>query len=141
VWLRRASPKRSKKYGRTVNREIIPNRVFIDHRPPEIAARTKSGHGESDLMLGTRETTTAVSVTVERKTRYLLVSKLDNKTAQAKQESLRSDSAHLPQRRCKSITVDNGTEHAQHQAISQALRLPAIPIPLINGEQLKILLD
>jgi len=124
VWLRRASPKRRKKYGRTIKRELISNRVFIDHRPPEIAARTEIGHWESDLMLGTRETTDAVSVTVERKTRYLLVNKLDNKTAQAKQESLMSDFAHLPKRLCRSITVDNGTEHMHHQAISQALALP-----------------
>jgi len=124
VWLRRASPKRRKKSGRRVQREIIPNRIFIEHRPAEIAARKEIGHWESDLMLGTRETTNAVSVTVERKTRYLLVSKLTNKTAQAKQESLMSDFAHFPQRLCRSITVDNGTEHAHHQAISQALRLP-----------------
>jgi IS30 family transposase len=123
VWLRRAAPRRRKKSGRRVHREIIPNRVLIDQRPAAIATRTEIGHWESDLMLGTRETTDAVSVTVERKTRYLLVRKLDNKTAQAKQESLMSDFANLPQRLCKSITVDNGTEHAHHQAISQALRL------------------
>jgi IS30 family transposase len=121
--LRRAYPKRRKKGGRQVNREIIPNRIGIDQRPAEIDARKKVGHWESDLMLGTRETTDAVSVTVERKTRYVLVHKLPNQTAAAKKTALLSDLSSVPFRLRKSITVDNGREHMLHQEISQALHL------------------
>jgi|WetSurMetagenome_2_1015567.scaffolds.fasta_scaffold249645_1 transposase, IS30 family len=124
VCLRRAYPKRRKRSGRKVHREVIHHRIFIDQRPTVVDTRQELGHWESDLMLGSRETTDVVSVTVERKTRYLLVRKLPNKTAEAKQESLMSDFANLPRRLCRSLTVDNGTEHAQHQAISRALALP-----------------
>jgi len=69
--------KRRTKTGRGVHKEQIkskiPGAVSIDKRPTKANNRTQVGHFETDLMEGTRSTKTALSVTVDRKTRYTII--------------------------------------------------------------------
>ena len=121
VYLRRKRPKRTSKYKRGVKREIIPNRVFIDERPEHINNREYIGHWESDLMEGKKTTKDVVSVTVERKSRFLIIGKMPNKTSGEKVKTLVSKMEKLPPWLRRSITFDNGTENYRHEEIGEKL--------------------
>lgn len=120
--LRRSKPRRMTYYGRKPQREIVPNRVFIDERPKSIETRSQIGHWESDNMLGRRESCGA-SATAERKSRFLVLGKLDQLTAEAKKNSLITSLGGLPPLVRRSITFDNGSENAFHEAISAAINV------------------
>jgi IS30 family transposase len=64
-----------------------PDAVSIGCRPFEAQERKRVGHWERDNMIGKRSDTTVISTTVERVTRYTILSKL-GKTAEAKQYAL-----------------------------------------------------
>jgi IS30 family transposase len=117
--LRRSKPRRMEYHGRKPQREIIPNRVFIDQRPKEIESRQQIGHWESDNMLGRRESCGA-SATTERKSRFLVLGKLDALTAESKKNSLVNSLGKWPPWIRRTITFDNGSENAKHEAISVA---------------------
>ncbi len=117
--------KRMKKEGRSVRRDSrIPDAISIDLRSKRINERDTIGHWETDLMEGTRKTKEVLSVTVERASRYTLLSKLANKKAVNKTNSLISDLSSLPKRLRKSVTADNGTENTNHKQITQELKIP-----------------
>ena len=73
--------KRMKKHGRKVQSSRIPGRIGIEQRPEVVGAREEFGHGETDLMEGIRSDKPVVSVTVERKTKYIQLHLLNNKGA------------------------------------------------------------
>jgi IS30 family transposase len=124
-YLTRTRKKRMQKSGRSVRRDgRIPDAVSIDLRSKRIEKRDILGHWETDLMEGTRKTKDVLSVTVERASRYALLTKLPNKKAASKTTALIDDLAHLPKHLRKSITSDNGTENTQHKIITQALKIP-----------------
>jgi transposase, IS30 family len=104
--------KRMKKQGRKVHKSKIPGRIGIEERPVEVSSREEFGHGETDLMEGIRSDKPVVSVTIERKTRYVQLTLLKNKTAELKKEAVNKDQqkVHL-----KTITTDNGVENTDHQ--------------------------
>lgn len=104
--------KRMKKQGRKVHKSKIPDRIGIENRPSEVFLRNEFGHGETDLMEGIRSDTPVVSVTVERKTRYVQLALLKNKTAQLKKEAVNKNQQKL---QLKSMTTDNGLENTDHQ--------------------------
>lgn len=121
VFLRKKQTRRASKFGRKVNRLCIPNRVFIDERPKHIDQRKEIGHWESDLMEGRRSSKAAVSVTVERKSRFVILQKVQTKTASDKADALIESMSCLPSWHRKSITFDNGTENAKHQLAAKEL--------------------
>ena len=121
VYLRRRRPKRMKKGNRKVNREIIPNRVFIDERPEAVNNRENVGHWETDLMEGKRVTKDVVSVQVERKSRFLVLGKMPNKSSLEKVKVVVSRLEKLPPWMRKSITFDNGSENTKHEKIGKKL--------------------
>lgn len=117
-----ARKKRMKKEGRRVMRQSrIKGAVSIDLRPSEIERRQEIGHWESDNVIGKRSDASVLSTTVERLSRYILISKLPAKTAKAKQEAVVRRLHVFPHHVRKTITVDNGLENTLHQMIAQAL--------------------
>ncbi len=72
VHLRRSRPRRMKRHERKPQKEIIQGRIFIDNRPDCINQRAEVGHWESDLVLGRQKDKEAISVTVERKVKYII---------------------------------------------------------------------
>lgn len=62
-------------------------------------------------MEGSRLTGRALSVTVERKSRYVVIGMVDNKTAKEKDRSVDDTFKRLPKRMVKTITIDNGSEN------------------------------
>lgn len=123
VYLRRKQPKRVKKRGRKVQKSRLKNRVFIGQR--ELAANQRSvpGHWETDLMEGSRREKDCVSVSCDRKTRYILLTKVNSKSAQDKTESLINQLGKFPSWLKRTITSDNGLEHTRHEQISKELNI------------------
>ena len=118
-YLRRGKKRRSSRDGRKVQREIIPNRVSIEERPIEVEKREAVGHWEGDtIMYGKLK---GLNSLVERKTRYVLLTKLNGKTpAETENAVVQRLSSHI----CISLTVDNGIENRNHEAMTQQLRVP-----------------
>jgi len=117
--LRRRRARRVKRGERKSVRPFIPNRIGIEHRPPEVQALEQYGHWEGDLILGAGQKG-AVLTLVERKSMLLLTAGLSGKNAanvaQAAIEAIR----HLPPEWRRTITFDNGSEFARHQDIVKA---------------------
>jgi len=111
---RRKKRKKQKKYGS--GRRFIPGRVSISERPGIVETRQRVGDWEGDTVEG-KKASGYIATYVERKSRYLIASKLDNKTA----ESLASGSIRafyrIPKKLRKTLTVDNGKEFAQFKQI------------------------
>jgi len=110
--LTHAHTKRRKQTGRSVQKTPrIPYAQSIDSRPKKINVRENIGHWETDLMEGPRSTGRALSVTVERKSRYVTIEMVGNKTAKEKDKSIDDVLKRFPKRMVSTITVDNGSEN------------------------------
>lgn len=119
--LRRAHRKRRNKgIGRKERKTKIPNRVPIDQRPPSVESRTRFGHWEGDSLVS-RKSLVALNSLVERKSRYLMLTKLDAKTAEATSSTVIERLKDLPTRARRTLTLDNGTENSMHEAITAAI--------------------
>ncbi len=117
--------KRMKKLGRRVNRDSrIPEAISIDKRPAPVLKRIQIGHWETDNVIGRLTDKTALSVTVERKLRITIISKLTAKTADEKTKRLFERMSTLPQGLRKTITADNGAENTKHKEITNILGMP-----------------
>lgn len=123
-FLRRRYPKRRKKYDRKVKRSKhleIPNRTLIDQRPEEANQRARIGHWETDLIEGKKSSKDVVSITTERRSRYTMLTKLENKEALPKMSALNRNLGRLPSSLVRSITFDNGKENYYHQEVAENL--------------------
>lgn len=102
---------------------LIKHRISIKDRPAEVEARQGAGHWEADLMLfGKRNR--ALLVLHERRSRYTLVEKVPDKTADSVADRLVSVFAALPAPMRASVTFDNGGEFARHHRLEEQLSLP-----------------
>ncbi len=112
--------KRYKKRGQPVRRQLIPNRVSIDHRPAIVETNTEVGHWEADTVIGKGHDGVLLTL-VERCTKFVLIVKLKSKNALAlAKEAVKALSrSKLP---VKTITFDNGLEFACHQHIARKLK-------------------
>lgn len=114
-YLRRGKKHRTKYYGRRSQKETIPNRIFIDERPEEVAQRADIGHWEGDSII--YKDKQAINSLVERKSRFVILTKLERKTAQLTEYAVSRIGA-LPH---KTLTVDNGSENTTHENITKSL--------------------
>jgi transposase, IS30 family len=124
TYLTHARKKRMKRSGRRVKAcGKIPDADSIDLRPVEAQERKYVGHWETDNVIGKRADATVLSTTVERVTRYTMLSKL-TKTAEAKQYALVKRLWYFPTHLRKTLTTDNGLENANHKEIAESLSMP-----------------
>jgi len=130
-FLSKSHKKRRIKTGRKVGvgkHSRIPGAVSIEQRPNRVEKRKQAGHFETDLMEGKRENKTALSVNVERKTRYTLLKKVRNKKAKTKEKTMLKNLKMLKSVQkskkpiIKSVTADNGSENTNHAKISKVLK-------------------
>ena len=97
----------------------IPNRVSIHERPEIVSTRNRFGDWEMDLIQGLNST--FIVTLVERKTRYLKMSKLEYGK---KSDCVASEVIRLlnPYKECVfTITTDNGKEFSKHEQIGKEL--------------------
>ncbi|WP_171904094.1 IS30 family transposase [Streptomyces abyssalis] len=102
----------------------IPNMVMISDRPAEAADRAVPGHWEGDLIIG-KDHKSSIGTLVERATRYVLLVHLPaGHSAGNTRDALAETVKDLPPHLRKSLTWDQGSEMAAHQAFTIATDIP-----------------
>ena len=120
-YLRRAHRIRQKKNGRKHRKTSkIPNRVDITKRPKLVEKRRQFGHWEGDNVVYNRHRR-ALSTTVERKTRKVMIFRPRNQTAKAKAHETIRRYRDLPELARRTMTYDNGLEAAAHETVTAAI--------------------
>jgi IS30 family transposase len=112
--------RRIKGKGRKVRKTKIPNRVSIDARPKAVDQRKQIGHWEGDTLIS-RKSKAALHSMTERVTRLLRLSKLNSKSAAESNKAVVKALRNLPAKAKRTLTLDNGTENAGHEKLTQKL--------------------
>jgi len=121
IYLVKSHKKRGKRKSWKEKRNSkLQNRVMIDKRPDYINLRSRIGDWELDTAIS-RMSKAAIMVLVERKTRYVIIKKLESKTALAVHQATIKSFKELPQKVIKSLTYDNGIENALHEETNKKL--------------------
>lgn len=94
----------------------------IAERPDEVETRTVAGHWEGDLIIGKGQKS-ALGTLVERTSRYLIMTQLENRKAAIVRQGFTAHMKALPPPLRKSITYDRGSEMAQHKKLEADLNL------------------
>ncbi|MGE0212645.1 MAG: IS30 family transposase [Parvibaculaceae bacterium] len=102
--------------------DFIKNRIPLSQRPEHADDRKTPGHWEADLMAFSRYGQYLLC-THERTSRLITLQKLTGKTAAAVRDSLLSSFRKLPAPLRLSLSLDNGTEFAEHHALNRRLGL------------------
>jgi IS30 family transposase len=124
TYLRQGHRKRKRRKRRAQDRRgKIPNRTFIDQRPPSVDARRYFGDWESDTLVGAGRKG-AICTHVERRSQYLILANAGSrnwrKVVSKSRAAFRRHEAIIPVPR-RTMTVDNGQEFWGHKALSKAL--------------------
>lgn len=119
-YLRRAHRLRRKEFGRKNHKGKIPNRIDISLRPKIVETKQEFGHWEADSVLYQGHSQ-RLSTHNELKTRFLVVLRPKDNTAEHRTELINQTFRHLPKQARKTKTVDNGLEFACHEKITTAL--------------------
>ncbi|WP_445009862.1 IS30 family transposase [Vreelandella stevensii] len=122
LWRHLRQPRRRSKHRAWANSAglgRIPHRVGIEHRPAEVEERRFIGHWEGDTVIQGHKQSGLVTL-VERRSGYLLAARLPRVSADLTQAAM---IRLLKPRRgaVKTITLDNGSEFANHVAVGQAV--------------------
>jgi IS30 family transposase len=96
----------------------IRNTISISERPPSVEDRAVPGHWEGDLIFGAKNS--QIATLVERKTRYVMLAKVNNKDSETVINALVKHAHRLPKELYASLTWDRGTEMADHQRFTLA---------------------
>ena len=94
----------------------------ISKRPEDISSREVAGHWEGDLIVGAMNQS-CVGTLVERKTGFVLLAKMQSKSALHVREGFESSIINVPDFLRLSMTYDRGAEMAQHPLMSKNLNL------------------
>jgi len=109
--------KRIRKFSRKPRNSLkILYTTPIKYRPKKISERQEFGHWESDSIVS-RKAKSALSVQIERTSRLVRITKVNNMTATETEEAIRLQIDCLSSEVFKSITFDNGSEGANHWKI------------------------
>jgi len=113
--------RRKKKYrkrgAKGDNRGKIPHQKRIDERPAVVERRERIGDWEADTIIG-KGMKGAIVTLVDRKSRFLRMGLVEQRTKEAVKESMIDLLKGYP---VHTITCDNGKEFAAHEEIAQAL--------------------
>jgi len=119
--LRRAHRKRKAKgFNRKEQKTKIPNRIPIEARPKSVNSRRQFGHWESDSLVS-RKSKAALNSLTERKSRLLLLTKLDRKGSAETKQAIIGRLKPFAENGRRTLTLDNGTENAQHEKLTARL--------------------
>ena len=117
---------RKRSYEKVRRANNNPTGTSISERAEEIESRNDFGHWELDTVVGKAKTKAALLVLTERKTRYELIYKLENKTQDAVIAALNKLERKLGANRFrkvfKTITCDNGCENLDHEGMEKSVQ-------------------
>jgi IS30 family transposase len=97
--------------------------VLISERPPEVEDRAVPGHWEGDLIVGSKKRS-CIGTLVERKTRFVMLLKLADGTADEVRRAMTKRIKTLPGELRRSVTWDQGNEMALHREFTIATGMP-----------------
>jgi IS30 family transposase len=120
--LRQGKPSRGRRRTTLAGSSIVPESLRIIHRPEEIEARIVPGHWEGDLIKGAFNRS-SVGTLVERKTRFVVLCKMNGNGAEAALDSFTRQMKRLPAEMRKSMTYDRGSEMACHPELARRLKI------------------
>ncbi len=101
---------------------VLPETARIRNRPEVIEQRLRLGDFEGDTVLGPPGTG-GVATLVDRKSRFTIIAKVQSKEADHVHQKIKQRLKELDDRRCRSITFDNGTEFARCHRLEKHLGL------------------
>ena len=122
--LRRGKSKRGPRGSRESNYsslKIAPEQR-IASRPAAVNSREIAGHWEGDLIVGAMNQS-CVGTLVERKTGFVILARMESKSASHVREGIELSMAHVPDFLRLSMTYDRGAEMAEHPLMSRHLDL------------------
>ena len=99
-------------------RGSIPDAISIRARPAEVEDRAVPGHWEGDLLCGSSNS--YIATLVERRSRFVMLAKLDGKTTEAVVKALITQAQTLPKELMTSLTWDRGSEMSGHAKFTLA---------------------
>lgn len=122
-YLRKHHRKRRNR-GSGQNKRVVrvPNRVMINERPKKANLRNEYGHWEADTITS-RRSLAAVQVLLERKTRFVKITKLKAKTSSYMSIAMNRRLCKVPGKMRKTMTYDNGTENVDHERSNKVLNM------------------
>jgi IS30 family transposase len=121
-YLKRRHKRRQKKGMRKSEKVPKFNGVSIEKRPKEVEKRKTIGHWEGDSIVS-RKSKVGLNTLVERKTGLVIISKIQNGTAQETSRAVIKRFESIPSPYRKTLTVDNGGENADWETIEQSLHM------------------
>jgi IS30 family transposase len=107
---------------RSENRGQLPACVSIEGRPAVVDRRARYGDWEGDTVVGRGHRGGAVTL-VDRKSGYLLLSKVPDRHAATVREAIAQLFQPLPASLRKTLTLDNGKEFAEHELLATEVAL------------------
>lgn len=124
-YLRRARPKRQRRYSRKHRENLsIPERISIHERPTTIDQRRDVGHWETDTMKF-RKQVMGLSVQCERKLKFVLIHKVKDGSAEATKGAIEKGIQSLSPSIFQSLTWDNGKEGVCHRDLRDIYGIPS----------------
>ena len=120
--LRKGHQKRRPRSRGKDRRGGIRNMRSIRERPEEAQSREVPGHWEGDLIKGAFNGS-AIGTLVDRSTRFVILAKVDDSSAEAVLEGFTRRLRTLPKALRKTLTYDQGREMARHEDLEKRTHL------------------
>ncbi|MBG6311026.1 IS30 family transposase [Pseudomonas aeruginosa] len=119
-YLRRSRAMRRSRHHtqKTDNHGRISDTLSISERPACVEDRAVPGHWEGDLLCGSKNS--QIATLVERRSRYVMLVKVDGKDTETVVNALIENARRLPQGLYQSLTWDRGKEMAAHKRFTLA---------------------
>lgn len=113
---------RKPRYARKPRSLVFPETSAIRHRPSAVASREEFGHWEADLMIFRKEHGPAnVATLVERKTRFTVLFRNNDRRSKPIMNRLINLLAPLPQSARRSLTFDRGLEFVSWRELENGI--------------------
>jgi len=103
-------------------RGALLNMVSVHERPASVLARQLPGDWEGDLIKGAGNAS-AIGTVVERKTRFTILTKMKDATADTALSSFTRGLSKVPKAMRNSMTYDQGKEMARHAERAERLKI------------------
>nr|WP_316655719.1 IS30 family transposase [uncultured Gellertiella sp.] len=103
-------------------RGSLPGMVSVHARPASVLTRELPGDWEGDLIKGTGNAS-CIGTLAERKTRYVILTKMKDASADAALAGFSRGLSRVPQAMRTSMTYDQGKEMAQHTELAKRLNI------------------